>query len=115
MDKQNTKLIKYLNSLNDDGNYKVYEFSQLTRDLRRSKESLNNDLQYLSLNEYIDIKYQDNDVVCLCLLTKSRMLEEQSVTKIYGLSVITKTILISGIFNAIMAFLGAFVALLLIR
>ena len=115
MDKQNTKLVKYLSNSSDGYNYKVFEFKDLCRDLRRDKSSLKQDLQYLNINDYVDIKYQDDEVVCLCLLSKSRQIEEQDNNKIYGLSVITKDILISGIFNAIMAFLGAFVAVLIIR
>lgn len=115
LDKQNAKILKYFNNVCDDGSYKVFEFWVLCKELRQNKKALYENLHFLMLNEYIDIKYYDDDVICLCLLTKARMFEEQSAIKIYGLSVITRTMLISGIFNAIMAFLGAFVALMVIR
>jgi len=114
LDKQNNKIIKYLDEMSEGESYKVFEFEQLCKELKQNKVSLYNNLKYLKINDYIDIKYQDDDVVCLTLLSKSRQLQEQTSVKLYGLSVITRTILVSGIFNAIMAFLGAFVALLLI-
>ena len=115
LDKQSSRIIKYLNKLCDDESYKVFELKQLCRETKQNKDSLTNNIKQLKLNEYIDVKYEDKEVVCLCLLSKARQVEEQSSSKLYGLSVITKTLLISGIFNAIMAFLGAFAAFLIIR
>ena len=115
LDKQNYKVIKKLQKLCLDGSYKVFDIDELCSLFNLKKEALNNDFKYLKDNEYIDIKYSDESVICLCLLPKSRQLEDQEKAKAYSHSNIMKVLLISGVFNGIMAFLGAFIAMLIIR
>lgn len=115
IDKQNLKIIKQLQKLCADGSYKVFELDELIKSLGIKKDALNNDLKYLKDNEYIDIKYADDNVVCLCILPKSRQVEEQENSKKYSHFNIMKVMLISGIFSGIMAFFGAFVAMLIIK
>ena len=115
LDKQNYKIIKKLQKLCDDSSYKVFDIEELCSLFNLKKEALDNDFKYLKTNEYIDIKYTDESVICLCLLPKSRQLEEQEKAKNYSHLNIMKILLISGIFNGIMAFLGAFIAMFIIK
>ena len=115
LDKQNEKIIKRLQKLCPDGTYKVFEVEELLNLFDLKKDALDNDFKYLKDNGYIDIKYTDESVICLCLLPKSRQLEEQEKAKSYSHGNIMKVMLLSGVFNAIMAFLGAFIAMLIIK
>ena len=115
LDKQSLKIIKKLNKLCEGGNYKVFEYQQLTKDFGLKTNTIKNDLDYLKENEYIDVKYSDESVVCLCLLSKGRQVEEESNTHKYSLSSVMKMLLISGVFSGLMAFLGAFIAVLIIK
>ena len=115
LDKQNLKIVKKLNKLCEGGTYKVFEYQQLTKDFNSKQTSIKNDLNYLKENEYIDIKYSDDSVVCLCLLPKARQVQEDLKTPRYSFTAIMKMLLISGIFSGIMAFLGAFIATLIIK
>lgn len=115
LDKQNYKIIKKLQKLCPNGTYKVFEIQELCELFKIHKDALDNDFKHLKDNEFIDIKYSDDSVICLCLLPKSRQLEEQEKAKSYSHVNIMKVLLISGIFNGIMAFLGAFIAMLIIK
>ena len=115
LDKQNIKILKKLQKLCPDGSYKVFDLPELFILFNTNKEALDNDFKYLKNNEYIDIKYADDNVICLCLLPKARQLEDQESVKNYSHLNIMKVMLISGVFSAIMAFLGAFVAMLIIK
>lgn len=115
LDKQNEKIIKKLQKLCPDGSYKVFEIVELLGLFNLKKDAFDNDLKYLKDNQYIDIKYADESVICLCLLPKSRQVEEQENAKKYSHINIMNVMLLSGVFNAIMAFLGAFIAMLIIK
>ena len=115
LDKQNNRILNKLHKLCPDGSYKVFEIQELCSLFNLKKDTINNDFQYLKDNEYIDIKYSDNNVICLCLLPKSRQLKEFENVKNYSYTNIMKMLLISGIFSGLMAFLGAFIAMLIIK
>ena len=115
LDKQNLKIIKELLNLSPDGGYKVFEIKDLSKSLGIKVETIKNDLKYLKDNQYIDIKYTDENDGCLCVLPKSRQINERSDLKKSSYINITKMIFLSGIFSGIMAFLGAFVAMLIIK
>ena len=115
LDKQNYKIISKLQKLCPDGSYKVFDIEELCSLFNLNKDALDNDFKHLKDNEFIDIKYSDDNVICLCLLPKSRQLEEQEKIKKYSYVNIMKVLLISGIFSGLMAFLGAFVAMLIIK
>ena len=115
LDKQNYKIIKSLQKMCPDGSYKVFDIIDLTKSINVKKEAFYNDLKYLKDNEFIDIKYTDETDVCLCILPKARQLEEDEKSKKYSHFNIMKVMLLSGILSGIMAFLGAFVAMLIIK
>ena len=113
MDKQIVKLINKLLKLCDSDGYKVLEYTQLSDSSKI--ESLKSDLEYLKEHEYIDVKYSDESVVCLSVLNKAKQIEEQSDIKRFSVSQITKMLFLSGVFSGIMAFIGAFVAMLILK
>ena len=113
MDKQIIRLINKILKLCDSDGYKVLEYTQLSDNSRLN--NLKNDLDYLKEHEYIDVKYSDESVICLCVLNKARQIEEQSDIKRFSVSQVTKMIFISGLFSGIMAFIGAFIAMFIIK
>ena len=115
LDKENFKIIKKLEKVCNNGAYKVFDFSELCKMFNVNLDSLNNNLKYLKTNEFIDIKYSDDNEICLCLLPKSRQLEEQQEQKTYSHLNVMKVMLYSGLLSGILAFLGAFVAVLIIK
>lgn len=112
MDKQIIKLINKLLKLCDNDSYKVLEYNQLSD---AKVEILQKDLEYLKEHEYIDVKYSDESVICLSVLNKARQINEQTDMKRYSISQVTKMLFLSGLFSGIMAFIGAFVAMLIIK
>lgn len=115
LDRQNTKILKRLESLCPDGSYKVFDMSELCKLFKIHKDALNNNLKHLKDNDFIDIKYADDSAVCLCLLPKARQLQDEQSMKSYSHINIMRVLLLSGIFNGIMAFLGAFMAVFIIK
>lgn len=86
LDKLNTNLVKNLNELCDDSaDYKILEVSKILDSMIRFKldyEILSNNLTYLQDHEFVDIKYLDENEVCLAMLPKARMhTEEMKATK----------------------------------
>jgi len=115
LDKQNAKIIKKLNKLCENGSYKVFDIDDLIKIFGVNKDVFDNNISYLKNNDYIDIKYKDDTAICLCLLPKARAFEEEANLKTYSHKNLMQVLLLSGIFAGIMAFLGAFVAVLIIK
>ena len=117
MGKRKLKLMKYF--LNKCGNgYKVIEVSKIFSAIKRYKnnfQELKNDIDFLSHHKYVDTKYLDESNVCISILDNSHILQEnirseRSVNRKYFIS-----LLFNMLFSGIMAFIGAFLAIILIR
>ncbi len=114
LDKTNAKVINKLIKVCPSG-YKVFELDELQKFLQLDKKELDESLKFLKDNEFLDIKYTDDSVICLSLLAKAKVQEETQVDKGYSIKTVLKAILWSGIFSGIMAFLGSCLARLIIR
>lgn len=114
LDKSNAKVLNKLIKVCPSG-YKVFELEELSKVLQLKQSELEESLNYLKDNEFLDIKYTDDSVICLSLLPKSKVEEEVKVDKGYSLKTALKLMLWSGIFSGIMAFLGSCVARLIIK
>ena len=80
LDKQTYKLLGVLSNICTDDSYKIIETSDL---LNQVSPTFNGDVQflaqvlkYLSNNEMIDIKYNDDKVYCIAVLPKGRAYSE---------------------------------------
>ncbi len=81
LDKKSVELLQLLNKLCADGGYKILKISELKNSLvkvYKSKDDLVESLKVLYDRDYISIKYQDDEEVCVNVLTKGRLLFENT-------------------------------------
>ena len=117
MEKRKLLLLKYLLDNCSDG-YKVLDISKVISYLKKYKgnyELFEQDIEYLKRLNYIDLKYIDASNVCLSIKDNSRILQEnlkvEKGTKRQFLIMIFFSMIISGL----MSFIGAFLAILIVR
>ena len=117
MDKRKLALLKFfLNKC--DGGYKVIELSKIYAVIKKYKSNyvlLSGDIEYLRQNKFIDVKYIDENNICLNVLDNSHILHsnlksEYSVNRKH-LFYMFLTMILSGV----MAFAGAYLAIILTR
>lgn len=117
MNKRKLLLLKYFLN-NCDNGYKVLEISKILLGNKRYKgdiSSLSEDIEYLKTYKYIDVKYMDNKNICLSILDNTRIFQENiKIEKVSHRSQLSG-IFINMICSGIMAFLGAFLAIILLR
>ncbi len=98
-------------------NYKVLSKTQLLAELpqklRLDEQKLQAILTFLKEDEYIDVKYQDKNEICLAATVKAVSYDEsvKNVIQKASISSLHLTLLFVGVFLS--AFLGALVAVLL--
>lgn len=117
MEKRKLLLLKYFLNNCDEG-YKVLEISKIFSSIKKYKgdfDILNSDIHFLSQNKYLDVKYLDENNVCLSILDNSHIMQEnirsdRSINRKFAMAFV-----ISSISSGVMAFLGAFLAIILIR
>ena len=111
LDKLTVKLLKSLEQICGDGNFKVIETADMAKTIskRTDAESIQPILKLLRDNEMIDVKYSDDKVHCISVLPKGRVQQEVSRRGKRG-STFNRykwIILVAVCFAA--AFLGAFI------
>ncbi len=120
LDKLNNKLIKVLNEMCDNSStYKILTLSdiidKLGKNFKVDIESLTKNFDYLCSRDYIDVKYIDEKDVCLAMLSKARLHDEEMHNlrkeKLRYLRLAT----ISSICSALSAFIGGFLAFVLFK
>lgn len=119
MDKRTEKLLKIINELCNEGSYKVVEVSEVLSKLPKkfnlSVEDLQNMVKYLEERDYIDVKFIDDKNMCVSSLPKGRLhfeniLSQNKITNAYK-----KLFICSIIVSGVMSFLGAFLAILILK
>ncbi len=113
LDKKSFKILSQLNKMCNN-TYKVFEKTELQNLFKVSNEALVNHLNFLSERQLIDVKYQDENVICLCVLPKALTEMEGKADEEGYYKKFTKIMYFTCLFSAISAFLGAFVAVLII-
>jgi hypothetical protein len=82
LDKRTTVLLDKINELCAEGSYKIVETEELLhcfpQKAKVDAEGLRHSLNYLRDHKYIDIKYAENGVYCLCPLPEGRMYFENA-------------------------------------
>ncbi len=109
LDTKCTLVLKILQSQCKNGSYKIIEkndvISSLPSKYRCDEDELNNIFSYLERKDCICIKYDDDDVCCLCLLPSAKdFLETKEKKKDFSFLIFF--ILFLGTFIA--SFLGSF-------
>lgn len=74
LDKKTDAVLKLI-AEKADGNYKVLEKNQILRELPSKlgvdESNLPSIIGFLKDNEYVDVKYQDKDEICICATVKT--------------------------------------------
>lgn len=118
LDKFGYKLLNILNEYSNNGDYVVLEYEDIFAKFKKQKinnEILNNTLNYLVQNDYIKIKYKDEDEFCYACLTKARMISETDEIRIKSDKQNNKYLILNIIFSSISAFFGAVLAILFVH
>ena len=73
------------------------------------------DVDYLKTYKYIDVKYMDEKNICLCILDNTRIFQENLKSEKSAHKGYMTAMLINIVVSGFMAFLGAFLAIILTR
>lgn len=119
MDLRTEKFFELINDLCKDGNYKVLEIAEILAMLPKkyhfSYEDLQNMLKYLTEHDFIDVKFVDEKNLCVASLPKGRLHLENQLKEDKASDTYRKLFISSIVVSGLMAFLGAFVAVLLLK
>ncbi|MBE5738207.1 MAG: hypothetical protein E7354_00525 [Clostridiales bacterium] len=117
MDKRKLLLLKYLINNCSDG-YKVLETSTILSSIKKYKNdyaSLETDINFLKSRKYIDLKYIDENNMCLFVLDNSRVLQENIKIEKGNKKDLVAMMFITAFVSGIMAFIGSFLAIMIFR
>ncbi len=117
MDKRKILLLKYLTAKCGNG-YKVLETSTVLAELNKYKKDygeFKNDIEFLRSRKYIDVKYIDEDNICLLVLDNSRVLQENLKIEHGNKKSLVFMMILTSILSGIMAFIGSFLAIMILR
>ena len=119
LDKQTSILLANLNSICQDGSYKVIEKKDLIN-LNSKKNKLDEDslkamIDHLKERDYLSIKYSDDKVYCLSVLPKGRLFDEKSKELAKEKRKYNKLIIVTLSLSSIASFIGAFCAMLVFK
>ena len=114
LDKKSNAVLKALNKLTEGATYKVITseeiIANLTQKSQYDAESLKQIIDFLEKQDYINIKFSEENTYCYSILPKARIyLEQISGT---GKSKKTANPIIAYAYNALASFIGTFLALL---
>lgn len=114
LDKKSLSVLKVLNKLSDGNAYKVTTSDEIIAALSKSQfdnDSVRQIMDFLEKQEYLTIKFSEENTYCYSLLPKARIVLEQETgkqrTKKNTLSVMQYVLI------AISSFVGTMVALLI--
>ena len=115
LDQRTSILLDKINELCGESGYKIAEESELLScfppSMKADKDELNRILRYLEERRYIDIKYAEEGVYCLCPLPEGRLYFENTREKRYEGARRRREIFLT---TALGAFSGGFLGALLV-
>lgn len=117
MDKRKLLLLKYLLENCIDG-YKVLSTTQVLKCLKKYKNDFvvfEKDVEFLAQRKYIDLKYIDEDNLCVAIMDNSRILQENIKIERGNKKEMRTFLLFTSILSGIMAFIGSFLAIIILR
>lgn len=85
LDKKTTAILKVLGKLGEDSAYKVITvneiFTALPSKSQYDSDSIKQTVEYLCKQEFIILKFEEDETFCYSLLPKARIYLEQDTTK----------------------------------
>lgn len=118
MDRRTEKFFILINDLCKDGNYKILEISEILELLPAKYHIVSEDiphmLKYLTERDYIDVKFADEKNICVASLPKGRLHLENQLKENKTAYAFRKLFIASVLVSGVMAFLGSFIATLLL-
>lgn len=113
MDKLSRILLKKLNTI-CDGGYKVVDKIELSDNIGVDVGVIEKMLKEFEDLGYIDIKYTDESLVCLCTMTKARFQLEVGADKSAFNKKVLGLLTLTCVLSCVFAFLGGFLAKLIL-
>lgn len=117
MDKTKLKLLKYILDHCKDG-YKVLDTQNVLKSIKKYRgkfELFEKDVNYLKQMNYIDLKYIDSSNFCLAIKDNTRIFQENLKIENHSKKNLLLILLFSSIASGIMSFVGAFIAVMMLR
>ena len=117
MDKTKLRLLKYILKHCKDG-YKVLDIQNVLKCIKKYRgkfEMFEKDINYLKQMNYIDLKYIDNSNFCLAIKDNTRIFQENLKIENHSKKHLLLIMIFSAIASGIMSFVGAFVAVMMLR
>ena len=117
MDKRKLMLLRYLLH-NCDNGYKVLDTPKVLSACKRYRgdyTKLQEDIEFLRSYKYIDVKYIDDKNICLSMLDNTKIFQENLKSERSAHRGYLVSLLINMIFSGVMAFVGAFLAIIITR
>lgn len=115
MEKRKLLLLKYLINNCKDG-YKVLETSAVLASVKKYGGDfalLKKDISFLKSRKYIDVKYIDEDNMCLIVLDNSMVLQENLKIERGNKKGLALVVVLTAVTSGIMAFVGSFLAIII--
>lgn len=115
LDKKTTTILKALDKLAEGNAYKVINTDEILSNLNQKSqydlETIKQSVEFLEKQQYIVIKFSEENTYCYSLLPKARIYLEQDITK----STTTKTTPsnIAYVYIMLASFIGTMLALLI--
>lgn len=118
LDKFGLKLLNVLLENGKNGDYIVLSIDEIKSHFKTGEINdtiLNNTLNFLSQNDYIKIKFKDDEQICYACLTKARLIEDTKLVNKNNKKQLNKLIILNIIFSCLSAFVGAVIAILFVH
>lgn len=117
MDRRKLSLLKFfLNNCNEG--YKVIDIAKIFEKNKKYNSNyklLEEDIEFLKKYKYIDVKYFDEISICVVVQDNSHIFAENLKSERSVNRKAILTIIVSMLFSGFMAFVGAFLAIIITR
>ena len=118
LDKFGLKLLNVLLDAGKNGDYIVISLEDIKSYFKSNEINdtiLNNTLNFLSQNDYIKIKFKDDEQICYSCLTKARLIDDTNLINKNNKKQLNKLIILNILFSCLSAFFGAILAIFIVH
>lgn len=120
LDKRTGILLSFINETCKEGGYEVIErgeiFEKFERKIPIDEQTLNHCLNYLEENKFIDVRYKDDNLICVCPLPSGRYyFEREREAEFQRETDRKKLFLLCALSSFVAGFFSSFVAALIVH